>query len=89
MHCRKPPCNQRVDDRELAAHCGIVDFNNQDIPMLECEMVFLPYCAGDVFAVAATVNYQDSPDNNVLVQHHDACKVRFVLEEVMYVFLVS
>ncbi len=63
-----------TDDEAYSS--GLFDFDHPANPVADYNVVFLPYCTGDVYTGAETVQYSDS----VTIEHHGYTNTRAVLD---------
>ncbi len=67
-----------VEDSEIADYGGIFDVNRPDNPLAGHEVLFIPYCTGDVHVGSKTATYGDREGARP-VHHHGARNVEAAL----------
>ena len=67
-----------VQDDELSEYRGIFDATNPENPFRDFEIVFVPYCTGDVFVGDAKQHYGDDPSSHPIA-HRGFANVEAIL----------
>lgn len=77
----EPTFDEEVDDLDNPANAyfGIQDLDNPDNPFADYDMVFVPYCTGDVHMGDAVVTYGEG-ENAVEVNHKGAVNATAALD---------
>lgn len=66
----RPAYNPSIENENTPQELGgILDFTREDNPLKNWNMVFIPYCTGDVHIGSNTNSYKDAADNPIAVQH--------------------
>jgi hypothetical protein len=63
------------DNPNLTSHFGFDDLSNPSNPFRDWNIVFVPYCSGDVHLGDARATYTDGP-NSVVIQHRGFVNAR-------------
>ncbi len=72
--------DRTVEPTELNTYTGIFDFRNPENPVANYDVVFIPYCTGDLHTGNADVTYTTNFGSQFTIRHRGAVNVRAVLD---------
>jgi phosphohistidine phosphatase SixA len=68
------------EDDSPARQVGIFDLTNPENPFRDWNILYIPYCTGDVHAGNRSVSYRSAGGRSVVIQHRGAVNARAALQ---------